>query len=75
MAAAVFSARWVSELVPGIGMITGERCSSQARATWVGVASSSAATSASGPVRAALVCPAFSGRWILLFQAALWVLM
>lgn len=32
-AAAMFSSRWSSEAVPGIGSITGERCSSHASAT------------------------------------------
>ena len=35
--------------VPGMGSITGERCSSQASASWDGEASCSAASSSSGP--------------------------
>ena len=34
----MFSRRCSSEPVPGIGTITGERCSSQASATWLCVA-------------------------------------
>ena len=37
-AAATFSSRWATEPVPGIGSITGERCSSHASATCAGVA-------------------------------------
>jgi hypothetical protein len=37
-AAARFSSRCATDEVPGIGSITGERASSQARATWAGVA-------------------------------------
>ena len=39
-AAARFSSRWLTEPVPGIGTITGERRSSHASATWDGVAPS-----------------------------------
>ena len=38
-AAARFSSRWATELVPGISRMLGERCSSQASATWRPVAS------------------------------------
>ena len=52
-AAAVFSSRCFTLDVPGIGSITGERCSSQASATCEGVAPSRSAARASGPPAAA----------------------
>jgi hypothetical protein len=48
-AAATFSSRCSTELVPGIGSITGARASSQANATCPGVASCATAISASVP--------------------------
>ena len=44
-----FSSKWAIDDVPGIGSITGERCSSQASAIWDGVASWAAATRSSRP--------------------------
>ena len=48
-AAPQFSSRWATDLVPGIGSMTGDRCSSHARATWDGVAPTVAATASTGP--------------------------
>ena len=48
-AAAQFSSRWSTDDVPGMGSITGERRSSQARHTWETVAPSCWATWSSGP--------------------------
>ena len=50
--AAMFSSRCATDFVPGIGTIAGERRSSQARASWPGVAPYSLAALArtlSGP--------------------------
>ena len=55
VAASQFSSTWGTDLVPGIGRRTGEWWSSQARATWVGVAPVSATMdpiAVSGPVSA-----------------------
>jgi hypothetical protein len=46
-AAATFSSRWVTDDVPGIGTITGERCNSQARASCDGVTPCRSAAEAS----------------------------
>src|SRR5207249_10117859 len=48
-AAAVFSSRCFNLEVPGIGRVTGDFFSNQARATWEGVAPSSFAIFANGP--------------------------
>ena len=52
-AASTFSSRWATLEVPGIGSITGERCSSQARASCAGVAPSLSLRAVSGPSRRA----------------------
>ena len=45
----MFSSRWATWLVPGIGSMTGERWSSHARATAPGVTPWCSAAVASGP--------------------------
>jgi hypothetical protein len=47
--AAQFSSRWATDEVPGMGSMTGERASSQARAIWAGVAPWRAAASSRAP--------------------------
>ncbi|SLH62986.1 Uncharacterised protein [Mycobacteroides abscessus subsp. abscessus] len=48
-AAAVFSSTCATDDVPGIGSITGDRRSSQARASWAGVAPWRVAMASRGP--------------------------
>jgi len=48
-AARMFSSKWSTLDVPGIGTMTGERRSSQASASWAGVAPCARAAASSGP--------------------------
>ena len=60
-AAATFSSRWATLEVPGMGSMTGDRASNQARATWAGLAFMRAATRLTGP-SAPVTRPAASGN-------------